>query len=72
MAETISQSLSSGLPLPSFSHLVLEEIDNHVWCWVRATDHVKPIIGPHGPARMADLGLYMQSEVGHSENTLEL
>ena len=35
-------------------------------------DHVKPIIGPHGPARMADLGLYMWSEVGHSENTLEL
>ena len=24
--------------------------------WVRANDHVKPIIGPHGPARMADLG----------------
>ena len=35
-------------------------------------DHVKPIIGPHGPARMADLGLYMWSKVGHSENTLEL
>ena len=35
-------------------------------------DHVKPIIGPHGPARMADLRLYMWYEVGHSENTLEL
>ena len=35
-------------------------------------DHVKPIIGPHGPAWMADLGLYMWSEVGHSENTLDL
>ena len=40
--------------------------------WVRANDHVKPIIGPHDPARMGDLGLYMWSEVGHSGNTLEL
>ena len=40
--------------------------------WVRANDHVKPIIGPHDPTRMADLGLYMWSEVGHSGNTLEL
>ena len=55
----ISQSLYLGLPLPSFSHEVLEEIDNHVCCWVRVNDHVKPIIGPHGPAWMADLGLYM-------------
>ena len=35
-------------------------------------DHVKSIIGPHGPARTADLGLYLWSELGHSENTLEL
>ena len=43
---------------PSFSHVVLEEIDNHVCCWVRAKDHVKPVIRPHVPAMMADLGLY--------------
>ena len=35
-------------------------------------DHVKQIIGPHDPARTADLGLYRWSEVGNSENTLEL
>ena len=58
MAQTISQSPSLGLPLPSFTHVVLEEIDNHVCCFVRFSDHVKPIIGPHGPARLADLGLY--------------
>ena len=48
-----------GPPLPSFSHVVLEGIDNHVCCWVRPQEHVKPVIGPHGPARMADLGLHM-------------
>ena len=58
--------------LSSFSHVVLEEIDNHVCCWVRAKNHVKPVISPHVPARMPNLGLYMWSEVGHSENTLEL
>ena len=68
----ISQSLYLGLPLPSFSYVVLEEIDNHVCCWVRPQDHGKPVLGPHGPARMADLGLHMWSEVDHSENTLEL
>ena len=55
----ISQSLYLGLPLPSFSYVVLEETDNHVCCLVRAKDHVKPVIRPHVPARMADLGLYM-------------
>ena len=59
MALTICQSLSLGLPLPSFSHVVLEEIDNHVCGWVRNKDHVKPVIRPHVPARMADLELYM-------------
>ena len=48
-----------GPPLPSFSHVVLEGIDNHVCCWVRPQEHVKPVIGPHGPARMTDLGLHM-------------
>ena len=56
MAYTICQSLSLGLPLPSFSHVVLEEIDNHVCCWVRVKDHVKPVRRPLVPARMADLG----------------
>ena len=39
---------------------------------VRVKDHVKPVIIRHFPARMADIGLYMWSEVGHSENILEL
>ena len=59
MALTICQSLSLGLPLPSFSHVVLEETNNHVCFLVRAKDHVKPVIRPHVPARMADLVLYM-------------
>ena len=42
--------------LSSFSHVVLEEIDNHVCCWVRVKDHVKPVRRPLVPARMADLG----------------
>ena len=59
MAQTICQLLYLVLPLPSFSHVVLEEIDSHVCCWVRFKVHVKPVIRPHVPARMADLGLYM-------------
>ena len=35
-------------------------------------NNVKSIIGPDGPARMANLGLYMWSEAVRSENTLEL
>ena len=54
-----SQALSLGLPLLSFSHVVLEEIDNHVYFWVRVNDHVIPIIGQHDSAMIADLGLYM-------------
>ena len=44
----------------------------HMSLWVRAKDHEKPVIRPHVPARMPDLGLYMWNEVGHSVNTLEL
>ena len=50
--------IQSRKPLPSFSHVVLEETENHVCCWVRVNDHAKPVIGPHGPARMADLVLF--------------
>ena len=38
----------------------------------KANDHVKPIIAPHGPATLVDLGLYRLTEVNHSGNTLEL
>ena len=67
-----SQALSLGLPLLNFSHVGLEETDNHACGWVRARDHVKPVIRPHVSARMTDTGLYMWSEVGHSENTFEI